>query len=203
MSVEFLLTALVIVLTPGTGAIYTVSAGLSRGWRASLVASLACTLGIVPHLLAAITGLATLLAASPTAFSALKYLGVAYLVLMAIQTWRDRSSLVAEDDQGARSVLDVLRTGVLINLLNPKLTIFFFAFLPQFVPAGEPHQVLRMIGLSLVFMAMTFAVFAGYGCCAAAFRRHVIERPRVSDLLKRAFAVGFLALSVRLAFASQ
>ena len=203
MSVEFLLTALVIVLTPGTGALYTVSAALGRGLRAGALASLACTLGIVPHLLAAITGLAALLAASPTAFAVLKYAGVAYLVFMAVQTWRDRSSLVAEEDARDRGVLEVLRTGVLINLLNPKLTIFFFAFLPQFVPASGGHQVLQMLGLSLVFMAMTLVVFLGYAGCAAAFRRQVIERPRVSDLIKRVFAAGFLGLSLRLALTSR
>jgi threonine/homoserine/homoserine lactone efflux protein len=204
VSVEFLLTALVIVATPGTGAVYTLSEGLSRGSRASVLAAFACTLGIIPHLLAAITGLAAVLAASPTAFSILKYLGVAYLVYMAVQTWRDKSSFAAaEEDAPRSSTMMVLRTGVLINLLNPKLTIFFFAFLPQFVPANGSPQVLRMLGLSAVFMLMTFVVFATYGLFAAAFRQHVIERPAISELLKRFFAVSFLALSVRLAFTSS
>lgn len=204
MSIEFLLTALVIVATPGTGAVYTLSEGLSRGSRASVLAAFACTLGIIPHLLAAITGLAAVLAASPTAFSILKYLGVAYLVYMAVQTWRDKSAFAVADGEAPRSsTLAVLRTGVLINLLNPKLTIFFFAFLPQFVPADGSSQIVRMLGLSVVFMLMTFIVFAAYGLFAAAFRQHVIERPAISELLQRFFAVSFLALSVRLAFTSS
>ena len=131
MSAEFLVTSLVIVATPGTGVLYTLAAGLSRGARASVLAAFACTLGIVPHMLAAITGLAALLHTSAVAFQGLKYLGVAYLLFMAWSTLRERGALTVEEDAAPRSARTVIVSGVLVNILNPKLTIFFFAFLPS------------------------------------------------------------------------
>ena len=203
MSVEFLLTTLVIVATPGTGVLYTLAAGLSRGARASIVAAVGCTLGIVPHLVAAITGAAALLHASAVAFQTLKYLGVAYLLYMAWATWKDRGALTVEQDAAPRSVLKVITSGVLINILNPKLTIFFFAFLPQFVGTSNSNALGRMVGLSAVFMVMTFAVFALYGVFAAAMRQHVITRPRVVTGMRRFFALTFVALGARLAATSR
>ncbi|MCU1431173.1 MAG: Lysine exporter protein [Actinotalea sp.] len=203
MSPEFLLTTLVVVATPGTGALYTVAAGLSRGARASLVAAVACTLGTVPHVLAAITGLAAVMHTSAVAFQALRYAGVAYLVYLAWTTLRDRSALVVDESGPVRPVRQVIVSGVLINLLNPKLTIFFFAFLPQFVPAGEPAVVQRMLGLSGVFMLVTFVVFALYGVCAAALRDHVITRPRVVAGLRRSFAASYVLLAGRLALVEK
>ncbi len=199
MSVAFLLTSLVIVATPGTGALFTVAAGISRGTRASLIAAFGCTLGTVPHLAAAITGAAALLHASGLAFEAVKLLGVAYLLYMAWSTWRDRGVLTVDERAAPRSARRVVRSAVLVNLLNPKLTIFFFAFLPQFVPAGDPHAVPRMLALSAVFMVMTFLVFALYGVFAAAVRTHLIARPRVVNAVRRAFAVSFVALGAKLA----
>src|SRR4051794_8172006 len=173
MSWTFLITSLVIVATPGTGALYTLSAGLSRGPRASVLAALACTLGIVPHLVAAITGLAALLHASGIAFAVIKYLGVAYLLYLAWTTWRDDGVLTVNRSANV-SPLRVIGNGIAVNLLNPKLTIFFFAFLPQFVPSTTPHSVLRMLVLSGVFMAMTFVVFAAYGVFAGLVRTEVM-----------------------------
>jgi threonine/homoserine/homoserine lactone efflux protein len=200
VSAEFLLTTLVIVATPGTGVLYTLAAGLARGGRASVLAAFACTLGILPHMLAAITGLAALLHTSAVAFQTLKYLGVAYLLYMAWSTLREKGALTVEEDAAPRSARKVIVSGVLINILNPKLTIFFFAFLPQFVSAGEASTVLRMLELSAVFMLVTFVVFAGYGLFAAAVRRHVVSRPTVMNWMRRAFAGSFAALSARLAF---
>jgi threonine/homoserine/homoserine lactone efflux protein len=203
MSAAFLLTSLVIVATPGTGVLYTLAAGLSRGAKASVLAAFACTLGIVPHVVAAITGLAALLHTSAVAFQTVKYLGVAYLLWMAWSTFREHGALVVEEDAAPVPARRVLASGVLVNILNPKLTIFFFAFLPQFVPADEPGNLVRMAGLSAVFMAMTFVVFAVYGVFAAAVRRHVIARPRVVTWMRRTFAGSFVALSAKLALASR
>lgn len=199
MSLTFLLTSLITVATPGTGALYTIAAGMSRGARASLVAALGCTLGTVPHLAAAITGTAALLRASGLAFETVKFLGVAYLLYMAWSTWRDKSVLSVEADRPPTSAIAVIRSAVLINLLNPKLTIFFFAFLPQFVPSDSPHALARLLGLSAVFMLMTFGVFALYGGFAASVRKHLIARPRIVERLRRAFAVSFVALGAKLA----
>lgn len=201
MRTEFLLTTLVIVATPGTGVLYTLSAGLSRGARASVVAALGCTLGIVPHMAAAITGLAALLHASGVAFEVLRYLGVAYLLFMAVSTLKDKQVLTVEET-ASRSPARVISLGVLINLLNPKLTIFFFAFLPQFV-THEAHATLRMLQLSAVFMLLTFVVFVLYGVLAAAVRDQVISRPRVMVWLRRIFGGAFAALAGRLAFTER
>ncbi|MDQ3742287.1 MAG: LysE family translocator [Actinomycetota bacterium] len=201
MSAEFLLTSLVIVATPGTGVLFTLAAGLARGGRASVVAAFACTLGCVPHMVAAITGAAALLHTSAVAFQALKYAGVAYLLYMAWSTLRERGALTVEPSDAPRSVRSVIVAGVLVNLLNPKLTIFFFAFLPQFVTEGG--GVLSMVQLSAVFMLLTFVVFALYGLFAAAVRHHVVSRPRVMDWMRRAFAASFVALGARLALTQR
>ena len=198
MSTEFLLTTLIVVATPGTGVLYTLAASLSRGARASIVAAVGCTLGIVPHMLAAITGLAALLHASALAFEILKYAGVAYLVYMAWTTLRDDSALNVAESTPV-SDRKVIVSGILINILNPKLTIFFFAFLPQFVRSTDANASLHMLGLSAVFMLVTFAVFVLYGLFAAAVRNHIISRPRVMTWLRRVFAGAFVALAGRLA----
>lgn len=202
VSPEFLLTTLIVVATPGTGVLYTLAAGLARGARASVIAAFGCTLGVVPHMAAAITGLAALLHTSALAFQILKYAGVAYLLFMAWSTMRDRSALAVEET-APLPARKVIVAGVLINLLNPKLTLFFFAFLPQFVTASEPHASLRMLGLSAVFMLVTFAVFALYGVFAAAVRRQVISRPRIVTWMRRAFGGAFIALAGRLAVADR
>ncbi len=202
MSAEFLLTTLVVVVTPGTGVIYTLAAGLARGARASVIAAFGCTLGIVPHMLAAITGLAALLHTSAVAFQVLKYAGVAYLLYMAWSTLRETGALTVDQDSAPPSARKVIASGVLVNLLNPKLTIFFFAFLPQFVSANE-STLLPMVELSAVFMAVTFVVFAIYGVFAAAVRTHVVSRPRVMAWMRRSFAGAFVALGARLAVADR
>jgi len=189
---------LVIVVTPGTGALYTISAGLARGGRAGVVAAFGCTLGIVPHLAAAITGTAALLRASSVAFETVKFLGVVYLLYLAWATWRDKSALVVTARQAPPSAARVITSAVLVNLLNPKLTIFFFAFLPQFVPENVPGQVVRMLGLSAVFMLMTFVVFGIYGIFAASARRHIIDRPRIVNRVRQLFAASFVVLGVKL-----
>ena len=199
VSAEFLLTSLVVVVTPGTGVLYTMAAGLSRGARASVVAAVGCTLGIVPHMAAAITGLAALLHTSAVAFQVLKYLGVAYLLYMAWSTLRERGALSVEEESAPRSAKQVIVSGVLVNILNPKLSIFFFAFLPQFVSDGEPNALPHMLGLSAVFMALTLVVFVGYGMFAAAIRTHVISRPQVLTWMRRAFGGAFVALGAKLA----
>jgi threonine/homoserine/homoserine lactone efflux protein len=179
------------------------AAGLSRGTRASAVAAFGCTLGIIPHMIAAITGVAALLHTSALAFETLKYLGVAYLLYMAWMTWRDKGALTVDKDVEPRSAARVVLSGILLNVLNPKLTIFFFAFLPQFVSSTSPNAVLQMVELSGVFMAMTFVVFVGYGAFAAGIRHHVISRPRILSWMRRVFAGAFAGLAASLAFTEK
>jgi len=203
MTIAFLITSLIVCVSPGTGVLYTLGTGLSRGFRASVVAALGCTLGICPHIGAAILGLAAVLHASAMVFQAFKYIGVAYLLLMAWSTLREHGALKVERQTGTRSDRQVIATAVAIDLLNPKLSIFFMAFLPQFIGANEMHPLLQMLGLSGVFMAMTFVIFVGYGLFAASIRDHVISRPRVLTWMRRAFAGAFVALGAKLAFAER
>jgi threonine/homoserine/homoserine lactone efflux protein len=203
VSTAFLLTSLIVVASPGTGVLYTMAAGLARGARASVIAAVGCTLGIIPHMVAAITGLAALMHTSAVAFQTLKYLGVAYLLFIAWKTLKETGGLTVEPDATPRSAIRVIVSAILINILNPKLTIFFFAFLPQFVAARDPYAFLRMVELSAVFMLLTLVIFVSYGCFAAAVRKHVISRPRVLTWMRRAFAGAFIALGARLALADR
>src|SRR6478736_4823814 len=201
MSISFLVTSLIVIISPGTGVLYTLAAALTKGSRASIAAAFGCTLGIVPHMSAAMLGLAAVLHTSALAFAALKWCGVAYLLYMAWQALRERGALAIEPRLDARSRGKVIVTGFLINILNPKLSIFFLAFLPQFIAADEGHPLLKMLELSGVFMAMTFAVFVVYGLFAAFVRDRIVTRPEAMAWLRRAFATGFAALGARLALA--
>jgi threonine/homoserine/homoserine lactone efflux protein len=203
MTFSFLLTSLIVIVSPGTGVLYTLAAALSRGSRASVAAAFGCTLGIVPHIAAAMLGLAAVLHTSALAFAALKWLGVVYLLYMAWQALRERGALAVEGRVDARSARKLIVTGFLINILNPKLSIFFLAFLPQFIGADEGRPLARMLELSAAFMAMTFAVFVTYGLLAASVRDRIVTRPKVMTWLRRAFAGGFAALGLRLALAER
>ena len=203
MSWSFLLTSLIVVASPGTGVLYTLAAALTRGSRASVAAAFGCTLGIVPHMTAAMLGLAAVLHTSALAFAALKWCGVAYLLYMSWQALRETGALAVEGEIRERSHGRVIATGFLINILNPKLSIFFLAFLPQFIAVDESRVIARMLELSGAFMAMTFVVFALYGLFAASVRERVITRPAVMAWLRRSFAAGFAALGAKLAFAER
>ena len=203
MSLAFLLTSLIVVVSPGTGVLYTLAAALTKGSRASIAAAFGCTLGILPAMLAAMLGLAAVLHTSALAFAALKWCGVIYLLYMAWQTLREKGALAVETKVEARSNARVVVTGFLINILNPKLSIFFLAFLPQFISADDDHPLARMLELSAGFMAMTLVVFVLYGLFAASVRDRVISRPKVMRWLRRGFAGGFAVLGAKLAFAER
>ncbi|MGN7770859.1 LysE family translocator [Phyllobacterium sp. 22552] len=203
MSLEFIITSLIIVISPGTGVVYTLATGLTRGARASIAAAFGCTIGIIPHMAAAIGGLAAIMHTSAIAFQTLKYLGVIYLLFMAWNALRDNGSLRVDQGNTESSFSRVTLTAILINILNPKLSIFFLAFLPQFVTADERRPVLTMLGLSGVFMAMTFVVFAIYGLFAASVRDKVISRPIVLMWMRRSFAAAFIGLSIKLALTQR
>lgn len=202
ITVDYLLTSLIVVLIPGTGVIFTVSAGLFLGWRASVHAAIGCTAGIVPHLLASILGLAAVLHMSATAFQTLKFAGVAYLFYLAWATWRDQGMLRLDRPSDVTGRRLMLRS-FLVNILNPKLSIFFLAFMPQFVPAQAESALAHLLLLSAVFMGMTFVVFIVYGVLASGVRRYVLESPRVLALMRNVFAAAFAGLGARLAFESR
>ncbi|WMS42489.1 LysE family translocator [Acuticoccus sp. MNP-M23] len=203
MSIEFLVTALVVVLLPGTGVIYTLAIALGRGFRASCIAALGCTLGIVPHIFASVVGLAALLHTSATLFQAVKILGVLYLFYMAWGIAREGGALSVKANAAPVRAVRLVRDGIFLNVLNPKLSLFFLAFLPQFVPADAARPTLEMLGLAAVFMAMTFGVFVLYGAAAALARDYVLSRPSVMRWLRRSFAASFALLGVKLALSER
>jgi threonine/homoserine/homoserine lactone efflux protein len=204
LSTEFLLTSLVIVLLPGTGVIYTVSTGLFSGWKASMAAACGCTAGILPHLLASIVGLSAILHMSALAFQAIKYAGVLYLLYLAWSMWRDTGSLSFDAAGGRKNGLrPVAVRGFLINILNPKLSIFFLAFLPLFVSPQTASPLTQMCFLSAVFMGMTLVVFIIYGLSANGVRRYVVNSPRLIQGLQRSFAALFVLLGAKLAMTQR
>lgn len=203
VSVEFLLTSLVVVLVPGTGVLYTVSTGLVQGRVASVYASLGCTLGIVPHLLATILGLAAVMHTSALAFQLLKYAGVAYLFYVAWATWRDQAAFSVDGQAAPVGRGAIMAKAVLLNTLNPKLTLFFLAFLPQFVAPGAGPSLPQLLLLSGIFMAMTLAVFVAYGLVAHAFRRRVVGSVSVQRWLRHGFAAAFAGLGAKLAVSGR
>lgn len=199
ISVEFLITSLIVVLIPGTGVIFTISTGLVQGRKASVYAALGCTTGIVPHLLATIFGLAAIMHTSALAFEVLKFAGVLYLFYLAVMTWKDKSGFEAQSLPTRSSALSLATKAFLLNILNPKLTIFFLAFLPQFVKPETTSSLGDMLVLSAVFMLMTFVVFVIYGLLAHGFRHSVMESRRVQMWLQKGFALTFAGLGVQLA----
>ena len=203
VTLDYLITSLIVVLIPGTGVVYTVSTGLVRGRRASFYAALGCTAGIVPHLLATVLGLAALLHMSALAFLLLKFAGMAYLFYLAVATWRDKQAFALDAPAAALDARGIVVKAFLINILNPKLSIFFLAFLPQFVATDAPSALPQLLLLSGVFMAMTFGVFVLYGVAAHVFRRAVIDSPTVQAWLRRGFSAAFAGLGINLALSDR
>ncbi|TNE36472.1 MAG: LysE family translocator [Alphaproteobacteria bacterium] len=203
MSFEFLMTTLIVVLAPGIGAIYTLSVGLSSGPKASIVAAFGCTLAILPSVLACIFGLAALLHTSALAFQILKYAGVLYLMYLAWQTLRQSGSLPIQKTAPNRNYAEITRKAILLNVLNPKLTVFFLAFLPQFIPADAPHPSALIASLGAVFMGVTFLVFVIYGLFASKIGEMLQRRPRIFIWMQRGIAGTFAAFGIKLALAEQ
>jgi len=203
MSIEFFITSIVVILLPGTGVLYTMAIGLGRGFRASVAAAVGCTAGIIPAALASIIGLAAIFHTSAVAFQVVKYLGVLYMLYMAWNILRDGGALDVKQDKKPISLTRIAINGALINVLNPKLSLFFLAFLPQFVNIGHANATSQMFTLAGIFMLLTFIVFIGYGGGASLAHDYVIKRPSVLKWLKRSFAATFAFLGLRLALAER
>lgn len=198
MTLEFLLVSLLVVASPGTGATFTIATGLSQGARAACVAALGCTLGILTHILATVTGLAALLQTSGPTFELLKVAGVGYLLYLAWGTWREQGVLSITPDGRPHSDAEVIRQAIWVNLLNPKLSMFFLAFLPQFISASDQSPTLTLLELSAAFMAETLLVFAVYGAFAARLRERLLQSPTAMAWLRRAFAASHVGLGIKL-----
>lgn len=209
MTIDYLITSIIVILLPGTGVIYTLAIGLGRGFRPSIAAAFGCTLGILPAALASIVGLAAILHTSALAFQVIKYLGIAYLLYMAWNILKSDGALSIDEDRAIdenrveTSTLRTITNGMLLNVLNPKLSLFFLAFLPQFLPVGATNTTGTLVILAAIFMALTFIIFVGYGAFASLARNYVISRPKVMTWCKRAFAGSFGLLGVKLALAER
>lgn len=202
MTLEFFLTSLVVVLLPGTGVIYTLAIGLGHGFKASVAAAFGCTLGIVPAAVASIIGLAALLHTSALAFQVIKFLGVAYLFYMAWKILKDDTVMDVSESKEQVGYTRIATTGTLLNVLNPKLSLFFLAFLPQFISPSATNAAAALAWLAVVFMVITFAAFVLYGAFASYARDYVIKRPSVMRWIKRCFAGTFGFLGAKLAASS-
>lgn len=196
MSWDFVLTAFIVCLIPGIGVVYTLSASIGGGLRAGFWAAVGCTIATVLHLAVAMAGLAALLHASAVLFQAVKFAGVLYLMWMAWAVLRETGGMTIGADR-PRPAPELIRRGILLNILNPKLPLFFVAFLPQFLPAGAP--VGQLVTLGLVFSGITFATFLGYAALAATGRQRLMSSARAMRWLRRVFAAGFAALGLKLA----
>jgi threonine/homoserine/homoserine lactone efflux protein len=204
MSVEFLLTSLVVVLIPGTGVLYTVSSSIGGGWRRGLFAAIGCTLGIVPHMLAAMLGLSAIMQAGSMVFEVIRYAGVIYLVFMGFSMIRDAGTLPLDDGNASIDPMGpVVWRGILLNVLNPKLTVFFFAFLPQFLDASPGLLDPKLIGLGGIFMLMTLVVFAVYALASAAIRDLVLAAPVARRWIERALGALLIGFAARLALTDR
>ncbi|MCG8053025.1 MAG: LysE family translocator [Candidatus Thiodiazotropha endolucinida] len=199
MNAEFLITSLIVVLIPGTGVLYTVSTGLTKGWRASIFAAFGCTAGIIPHLVASVFGLAAILHTSAVAFQILKFLGVLYLAYLAWEMWKDSGRIKLENTCSEKKYCKIAVRAFLINILNPKLSIFFLAFLPQFVPTDAQNPIPYMLYLSVAFMLMTLIVFIGYGILANQVRLYVSQSPKIVQGIQRVFSGLFVVIGFKLA----
>ncbi len=198
MSSEFLITSLIVVISPGTGALYTIATGLGSGVKQSLIAAVGCTLGIIPHMLAAITGLAAIFHTSAAAFGIIKFLGVIWLLYMAWITLKQNGPLQVESTSETAAPLKVIVHAVLINLLNPKLSLFFLAFLPQFISTETASPTNDMLILSGIFMLMTLLIFMLYGVFSSFMRGHILSRPKVMKILRASFSLSFIGLGIKL-----
>ena len=199
ISLQFLATALVVCIIPGTGVLYTLAIALGQGRRASAWAALGCTVGIVPHLLAAIFGLAAILHSSALLFNVVKWAGIAYLLMLAYQAVKEGGTLAIRADRSAGSGWAICRRAALINILNPKLSAFFLALLPPFLSGKAATATVEMATLGGVFMALTFVIFLAYGLFAAQARDWILSSDRIRRWLNRSFAALFAALAARLA----
>jgi threonine/homoserine/homoserine lactone efflux protein len=201
----FLLTSLVVAAIPGTGVFYTVSSSIGGGFRRGVLAAFGCTLGVVPHLLAALLGLSGVMQVGAQVFEVIRYAGVAYLVFMGVSMIRDRRGelLVGGERPSAGPARVVVRRGILLNLLNPKLTLFFFAFLPQFLGSSSQHHLARLIVLGAIFMLVTFAVFAVYAYASALLRERVLGAPVARRWFQGVLGSLLIGIGVKLALADR
>ncbi len=198
----FILAGLLLNLTPGPDVLYIVSSGVRGGWRGGAVAALGITAGCCVHIVAATLGVSALVAASATAFTVLKWIGAAYLLYMGVRMLLSRKAPVAQGvvaTQAAVPLRKVFLQGFWTNALNPKVALFFLAFLPQFIHPGAANTTWTFLLLGLVFNINALPINLGYGLGAAWLAGRVGALRRGMAWLERGAGALFIYFGVRLA----
>lgn len=200
ISFEFLVTSLIIVLIPGPGVVFTVSVALFKSRFESIIAAFGCTLGTVPHLLVSILSLLALFSLDSIFFEVVKYLGIAYLIYLSFSLFKDKGILKIEDKNIASNNYEIVLKAIMINLLNPKLSIFFLSFLPQFISSDTNTLLTDILVLSLIFMLMTFIVFVMYAVFARVMKNKIFKSKENLKIIQKVFALVFAIFAFKLAF---
>ena len=188
---------------PGPAMLFVISNGLTKGPKASIAAAFGTTTGVSFHLICAALGLAVILKTSAIAFAVVKFAGAAYLIYLAIKTLLKKEQIVNDNNAIEKSGNSIFWRGIFINILNPKLPIFFLAFLPQFIDPNLLSATSQTLLLGSIFMAMTIIIFIGYGLCASTLRQKVLNSPKILKAIKWCFASVFMALGLRLALSEK
>ncbi len=198
----FLLTAVMLTATPGPDNLMVLSVGMSKGRRSGIVFGLGCALGCLSHTVLAVIGVGAILAASPLAFTALKWAGGAYLIWLGIQALRHAGAVRIEGGNDSQAPVDSLRRtfskGFVANAINPKVVLFFLSFLPQFVDVSRGSMELQLGLLGLLFTAQAAVLFGLLGYFSGSVGGWINRKPQVGKWLDRLAGTVFIALGVRM-----
>lgn len=198
----FIITSLVIILLPGIGVTYTISTGITKGRKESIIAALGCTAGIIPHLIVSIGLSSLLIKINENAFNLVKVVGALYLLYLGIEMILSKSKLDFNNKIMENRTRTILCRGIMINLLNPKLTLFFFAFLPQYISSNCKSYIVESAMLGIAFMLITFLVFAGYGMLASLIKTLITKSPQRLQHMQQLFGIIFVAFAIEIAISS-
>ncbi len=203
VAISFFATAVLLAYAPGPDIVFVLAQSAVYGAKAGLATTCGLMTGLCVHTALVTAGVAALIQASPTAFLLLKAAGALYLLYLAWLSWRAGAMRADGVKPAFPGCLALYRRGIFMNVTNPKVSIFFLAFLPQFVRPGAGDELAQLLGLSATFMLMTFVIFAIYGLLAHAFRKAVVESQQVQAWLRRGFAASFAGLGANLALADR
>jgi threonine/homoserine/homoserine lactone efflux protein len=195
----FLVASALLTIAPGPDIIYVLTRGIAQGAKAGIAAALGFASGCVFHTVLAAVGIAALIRSSPIAFDLVRYAGAAYLVYIGVQALRHRSSFSIEGARDKRALATIYRQSVIGNMLNPKVTLFFLAFLPQFVDAAAGRVGWQMALLGVIFMLQTIVIFGAVAVFSGWIGDWVRAKPAIGERLNIFAGITFIALGIRVA----
>lgn len=201
--IYFLGASALLTLAPGPDNTFVVAQGLSRGRRAAIITALGMCSGVSVHTSAAALGISAILYSSAYAFLMLKYAGAAYLLYLAYKAIREHTVFLQQQDKTAMSAYLLFRRGFVMNVLNPKVALFFLAFLPQFITPDGFNLPLQMMLLGLIFMVQAMIIFSAIGYLSGSVGNAILTRPGISKYFAWLSAGIFTSLGLRLAFAER